>query len=95
MELEITWCRALKVWWAFFWRSLIAMVVASIVGAIVGFFIGLVMGFLGAPPRALAFVAVITGMAIGLGLSVVPMKMILGKDFGRFRLVLIAKEAKV
>jgi hypothetical protein len=33
------------------------------------------------------------GAIMGIAISVVPMKMILGKDFGQFRLVLVAKDS--
>jgi hypothetical protein len=93
VEVEITWGRAVKVWWAYMWRNLIAIIVVAVVaGAVVGFILGFIMGVMGAATSTIQSVAAPVGALIGLGLSVVPMKLILGKDFGQFRLVLVAKE---
>jgi xanthine/uracil permease len=91
MELEITWGRVVRVWWAYCWRNLIAIVVAMILGGIVGFIIGFMMTMLGASITEVQYVTAPLGALIGLALSVIPMKMILGKDFGEFRLALISK----
>jgi hypothetical protein len=63
-----------------------------IIGGIVGFIIGFVMGAMGAPVKTIQLVTAPIGAAIGLAISVVPMKLILGKDFGEFRLVLLSKQ---
>lgn len=91
MELEITWGRVLKVWWAYFWRSIIAIVASIIFGGLVGFVLGFIMGAMGVAPHFAKYTIGPLGVIIGLGFSVIPMKMILGKDFGPFRLVLVAK----
>ena len=92
MELEITWNRAIRIWWSYLWRNLIAIVVAMIIVMILGFIIGFIMGAMGFPILTIQLVTAPLGFLLGLGISVVPMKMILGKDFGEFRLVLLAKE---
>ncbi|CAM2785124.1 hypothetical protein [Rariglobus hedericola] len=92
-ELEITWPRVLRVWWAYLWRSLIAMLVAMILGGIAGFIIGFCMGMAGVPTRTIQFVTAPIGALIGLGISIFPIKMILGKNFGKFRLVLVETSA--
>lgn len=95
MELEITWGRVVRVWWSYFWRNLVAILAAMILGGIVGFVIGLTMGMLGASSATVQYVTAPLGGVIGLVLSVIPMKMILGKDFGEFRLLLISKTNSV
>jgi hypothetical protein len=92
MELEVTWKRTIRVWWAYFWRNLFAIVAAMMCGMVVGFIIGVIMGLMGAPIWAVQLVVAPLGFLIGLAISVVPVKMILGKDFGEFRLVLLANE---
>ena len=89
MELEITWKRAAKVWWSYLWRNLIAIVGAVIIGAIVGGIFGFILGMFGASKETIQVVVAPIGFIIGLGISIVPLKLILGKDFGEFRLVLI------
>ncbi len=92
MELEVTWGRATRVWWSYFWRNLIAIVAAMIIGGIIGGILGFVMSMAGMSVTAIQLVATPIGMVLGLGISIVPVKMILGMDFGEFRLVLVAKQ---
>jgi len=93
MELEITWKRAIRIWWSYFWRNLLAVIASLFIGVIVGGVIGLILGIAGVPPETIKIVCMPIGAIIGLALSVVPIKLILGKDFGEFRLVLVSKEA--
>ena len=91
MELEITWGRVTRVWWAFLWRSLIASIIAMIIG---GIFCCIVVYTIAATGGAITTINIIImsiGGIIGLGVSIIPMKMILGKDFGEFRLALVPK----
>jgi len=92
MELPVTWSRAARVWKSYFWRTLVALLASIILGAIVGGAIGFVMGMIGFSPKSIRPVAVVIGLVIGIAVSIVPMKLILGKDFGEFRVVLLAKE---
>jgi hypothetical protein len=93
MELEITWCRAARIWLSYLWRNLIAIIVAMLIGMIAGSIIGFIMGALGFEIRTIQLVVAPLGGVIGLLISIVPMKLILGKDFGEFRLVLLAKDS--
>ena len=95
MELEITWSRAVRIWWSYLWRNLIAIVVAMLIGMVVGAVIGFILGTMGVPLRVIQIVVAPIGVVIGLAVSIVPLKMILGKDFGEFRLVLLAKQPPV
>jgi hypothetical protein len=92
MELEVTWGRAVRIWWAYLWRNIIAVLVAMIIGGIMGGIIGAVMALSGLPREAIAYVTMPIGFLLGMGISVVPIKLILGKDFGEFRLLLVSKE---
>lgn len=95
MELEITWGRAVRIWWSYLWRNLIAIVAAMLIGMVVGAIIGFILGSMGFPLRVIQIIVAPFGLVIGLAISVVPLKMILGKDFGEFRLVLLAKQQPV
>jgi len=94
MELEVTWSRAVKVWWSYVWRNLIAIIVSMIMGGIAGFIIGFVMTAFGAAEETMKTTVTIVGFIIGVAISIVPMKMILGMNFGEFRLVLLSNEDK-
>jgi hypothetical protein len=89
MELEVTWKRAVKVWWSYLWRNIIALIGAVIIGGVIGGIFGFILGMLGASEEIVQLVVTPIGFIIGIGISIVPIKMILGKDFGDFRLVLI------
>jgi type III secretory pathway component EscS len=92
MELEVTWERLVRVWWSWLWRALIVNLVVIVIAFMVGFIVGLVMGVMGFPKQAIQVIAGLIGLGIGICATTVPMKMILGKDFGEFRLVLLAKQ---
>lgn len=92
MELEITWDRVVRVWWSYLWRSLICILIAMLIGMICGFIIGFTLGFIGFPASLIRLVTGSIGFALGLAISILPMKLILGKDYGDFRLVLLAKQ---
>ena len=94
MELEITWKRVVRIWWSFLWRNFLAILGAVIIGAIVGFIFGLILGSMGVSVKTITMIVRPIGFLIGLGISVIPLKMVLGKDFGEFRLVLISSEVK-
>jgi hypothetical protein len=92
MELEITWPRVFRLWWAYIWRTILVTLVALLLGGLVGAILGAVMGAAGVPIQTIQLVATFVGAAIGLAASVFPMKMILGKTYGEFRLVLVSSD---
>lgn len=95
--LPVTAGRMFRVWWAYFWRSLVtlfAMFVVIILSSIVfGVLFSLAMPVLGLEMEAAQGLSRITGMVFGFlaGLlsSIIPVWLILDKDFGDFRLALI------
>lgn len=93
MELEVTWGRAVKVWWSYFWRSMIAAVAAILIGILVGMILGFILALMGASLEVVQTFSGIVGGLIGLLASIVPFKLILGKDFGEYRLVLLPGKA--
>ncbi len=92
MELEITPRRALRIWWSFAWRSAIATLATIMVSMVIGFFLGMVLALVHVAPTMIRLIAMPVGFVIGLIISFFPLRMILGKDFGEFRLVLVARE---
>ena len=92
MELEVTWGRVIRVWWSLFWRNVIAIVAAIVIGGIVGAILGFILGMAGVPVATIKMIGMPIGALIGLAISIVPLKLILGLDFGEFRLVLVSKQ---
>jgi hypothetical protein len=90
MELEITWGRVFRVWWAYTWRNLIALVIAVIVGWKLGYFLGYVAAATGIPTYIIRSSALPLGFLFGFVTSMIVLKMILGKTYGDFRLVLLS-----
>jgi ABC-type amino acid transport system permease subunit len=91
VELEATWERVVKVWWSYLWRNLLAVIVAMLFGAIFGGIMGFILGMMHVQKSVIVLVTAPIGFLFGLAVSIVPMKPILGKDFGEFRLVLLSK----
>lgn len=88
-ELEITWLRATKIWWSLIWRGLLY---------------GLLFGILISIPLSMATAALgldqvqaerviqnITG-ACGLLLGIWVLKIVLGKKYSDFRIVLVPSD---
>jgi hypothetical protein len=90
MELEVTWGRATRVWFAYFWRNLLALGGGLILGGLLGFVLGMLWQAAGVPPEMGQKVSMLVGAVVGLAVSIIPIRLILGKDFGEFRLVLLA-----
>ncbi len=92
MELQATWRRVIRVWWALAWRNVLVTMAAMIVSFFAGFLLGLILEAFGVPVKIIQVVSFPLGMAIGLAFSLIPIWLIFGKDFGEFRLVLMGKQ---
>ena len=92
MELDVTWGRAAEVWFAFFWRNVIAAVGSVVAGGVLGAVLGIVLVAAGVSRDTIREATIAIGFVLGSAVSIIPMKMILGRDFGTFRLVLLAKD---
>ena len=94
MELEITWARAVRVWWALLWRNILAILAAMVIGGVVGGILGFVLGMAGVSVETIGSISALLGGIIGLAVSIVPVKLVLGKKFSEFRLVLISENTE-
>ncbi len=92
MELEITWARAIRVWWALLWRNILAILGAMLIGGVVGGILGFVLSVAGVSEEVIMLIATPLGGLIGLAVSIVPVKLVLGRKYGDFRLVLISDQ---
>ena len=88
MEIvEVTWGRALKVWWTFMWKGMAFALLASIgVGLVFGF-IGAILGL---PQGAVMLFNALVGLLVGCFVGVWVIKGILYKRYSDFSVVLIA-----
>ena len=71
MELQVTWKRAVKVWWSYLWRNILAIVASIVIGGIVGGILGLIMGSLGASEEMVQVISAPVGLVIGIGISII------------------------
>lgn len=91
MELDVTWGRLMRIWWAWFWRSLVASAVAAPVAYLGGLWFGALVNLLGLPVWLGGLLGGAAGVILGLLVSLLTLSQILGRNFGDFRLVLLEK----
>ena len=79
-EVELSWERAIKVWWSLVWRSLLF---GGLAGGVAGFIVG-ILGF----PHLGGLAGLVVGIPVGMWV----VKLVLAKSFSDFRLALVALE---
>ena len=90
-RLEPTRLLALKVWWAFVWRSVLF-------GVLLGFGMGILLGILSvaapgiSPETASGVLTVFVGFPLGIGISIEVMYRLLRKRFKDFEIALVRAE---
>ena len=89
MELNITWRRVSRIAGAYVWRYLIALIVCTLISAILGGIVGALLIKAGATLTTVTAVNMPLGLILGLIAAVLPLKFIIGKRYGDFRLVLV------
>lgn len=95
--LPVTTGRVLRVWWAYFWRSIVALMAMFVVILLSSIAFGVIFS-LAMPLLGLGMdtahglsqlMGTLFGLLAGVLASIIPLWLILGKDFGEFRLALI------
>ena len=86
--LEVTWGRAVKVWWSIAWR-------AVLVSVLLGFAVGIVVGLFavggGMSAVAAASLGQLIGGVLGITVSVWAVRKALTRSFSDFTIVLLPK----
>ncbi|MFC1592563.1 hypothetical protein ACFL4C_00925 [Candidatus Omnitrophota bacterium] len=86
--VQITWFRAIKVWWSLLWRGfLLWFFPCAIIGSVLIFF----MEWASLEPATIQAVCVITGYILFIPAGIIVIKTVLGKCYADFRLVLAAR----
>jgi hypothetical protein len=97
-ELEVTWKRAIAVWWALCWRGILFAIgsafAGGVIGGIIGFVVGFVCGTLGIPNEtSLVIIKTLifpVGLVAGIFVAAFVVRLVLRKkNFGDFRIALI------
>lgn len=95
-ELEVTWGRAVRVWWAVTWRAIgLGMLVGGLSGCAIGFVVGMV-GHASHADQAtvntiITMITIPTGLVLGVVVSIWTTRAVLEKQFREFRIALIAR----
>lgn len=84
--VEITWMRAVKVWWSLVWRGILF---GFLGGAGIGFILGLIMGLIKADPQTIKTTCVIAGYIISIPIGIAVTKAVLKKRYSGFKIALI------
>mgnify|MGYP001769822365 CR=1 FL=1 len=86
-EVEVTWGRAVRVWWSLVWRTVLF-------GVLAGLGVGFVFSFLGSiagmSQGSIFIYSTIAGYATGIPIGIWVLKTVLSKRFSDFRLALIS-----
>jgi len=88
-RLEPTRQLAVKVWWAFMWRSALGTLAA---GFVVGMGLGLAAQALSLPAAALDALSAVAGLALGVGISIEVMFRVLRQKFTGFEIALVERQ---
>jgi hypothetical protein len=89
MELEATWGRTTKIWWSYLWKYFLAILGCFIIVTILMFIIGYLLALMGVSQAAITFVGTILGFLLFFPASLIPIKYLLNKNYGNFRLALL------
>ncbi|HSR63343.1 MAG TPA: hypothetical protein VLN56_08060 [Gammaproteobacteria bacterium] len=84
-ELDVTWIRAIKVWWSMVWRVIAVSILAGIaISVVVGFIAG-IFGYKEGVQVITQLLGIITGIPIGVW----AVKVVLGMEYADFRVALL------
>ena len=86
--VDPTWKQAIRVWWSFQWRVLLASIV---LGLLIGGLVGMMLGIFGASPTIVYVVSQTVRFAIYIFVTIYFVKDILDRDFGAFRVGVVPK----
>ncbi|WP_139172630.1 hypothetical protein [Onishia taeanensis] len=88
-KVEVTWRRALIVWWSYVWRLL---VFSMLVIVVIGFLCGFIFKALEADPEVAGVTAGVLGYMAAIFLSVFILKKVLNKKYKTFSVVIVPEK---
>jgi hypothetical protein len=88
-SLEVTWKRAMIVWWAFSWRTLLITPIGMIIGGVLGGIVSVLGTKMGLDQKILLAVITVISFPFGIAISVFILKLILKKRFSEFTICLV------
>ncbi len=88
-ELEVTWLRSIKVWWSITWR---VVIYSLALGFIVSMPLGLAAAALELDVSLARWLTQTAGMLCGFFIAVWVIKIVLGKHYSDFRIILVPSD---
>jgi hypothetical protein len=88
-HLDVTWTRALKVWWSLAWRGLLF---GALAGGLAGFFVGVAGSAAGVQLETIRQLGSLAGLAVGIPVGLWVVRTILQKSWSDFRIVLVPRD---
>ena len=90
--VQVTWARAIKVWWSLMWRGLLF---GALAGGVVGAILGAILTISGVDLRTIRMIGQIAGMILGIPVGVAVTKFVLTKRFSDFTIALIEEQLRL
>jgi len=85
-EIKVTWGYAVRIWWSLAWRVL---VFGGLAGFVLGLLIGIVGAVTGIDNDTIHTYGQIGGMLVSIPVGIWAVKVILTREFPKFRVVLV------
>lgn len=89
---QATWLRVLQLWWSLAWRNVIAAAVVYIGGfflSLLNYYLLLLVG--GLPATLVRVVSISAAAVLGFAIGLIPLKLVLQREYGDFHLALMSK----
>ncbi len=88
-EVEVSWFLGLRLWWAWFWRTMLVVLFWAV---IVGTLLGFVGYFMGVDSDIVSKISGLAGAGVAFYVMPLVFKRLISKGFGRYRLAVLEKE---
>lgn len=90
--IDIQWKHIVQIWRTYIWMTIVVCAANLVVGGLIGVVVGVVGSIASISHEIVRYTAMTLGATIGLCSTLLPIKWLLGRDFGDFRLVLISND---
>lgn len=92
MEITPGWKQIIRIWWALTWRNICAIFLATCLIFFLTYIATVALGLLGVSESIVYILMLTVGALVGLGISIFPIRMLVGKNLGEFRLTIIKSD---
>lgn len=89
MELEVTWGKALRIWWSLIWRGVLYGGIAGLVARFIAIEIGIALP---GPEGSLDTWATVAGIVVSIPVGMWVVKRVVKLRYSRFRIALLSTD---